>query len=94
MFDDNKRITIRTEDTCHELSGTDELGSHYADRRFANLFADHCIMQTARRATASITNTSNDSIPILSLFHQMDISGSAVVGFGPADHFGYAVFFL
>ena len=92
MVDDHEGVTVGTQNTSHQFRGADEFCRHDADRGLADFFANHCVMQTARRATASVADAGDHRVPILRFFNEMGIGGGAVVGLDGPDDFGDAEF--
>ena len=54
MIDDGKIIIGHTKNPAHQLGGGDEVRRHHGDSRHPGTFGNNGVMQTARRATASI----------------------------------------
>ena len=92
MVDDYEGVTVSTQNTSHQFRGADEFCRHDADRGLADFFANHCVMQTARRATASVADAGDHRVPVLRFFNEMGICGGAVVGLDGPDDFGDAEF--
>ena len=92
MRDDRKCIAGKTQHPRHQFGRADEARGHHRHRRDTQFLGRDGVMQTARRATASVADTSDNSLPAADLVHDIRVSRCAVVGFRAADNFGYAEF--
>ena len=79
MTDGHEPISVGAEHTRHELGRAREFRRHDGDRRYSQPVAGHRVMQTARRAAASIADPSDQGVPLLRLLHNVGVGGSAVV---------------
>src|SRR5215470_10495667 len=64
MADDGELILRHADDTAHQLGRADEPLRHHRDGRYPWPLRCYRIMQTARRAAASIADTGDDGVPL------------------------------
>ena len=87
---DHERIAWHTQYARHQLGGTDEPFGHHGDRGNSKTFGCHGVMQTARRATASVADPADDGIPLSDLGGDMRIGRRAEVRFHSGNDVGDA----
>ena len=91
MVDDDEGVVLRPQHPAHQFGGGDEFRGHDGGGRQTEALADDRVMQTARRAAASIADTGDQRVPALGVVEQAGFGRRAVVGLGQAGHFGDAV---
>ena len=89
MVDDNERITGQTERARHEFRAADERCGHDPDTGRADALSADGVVQTARRAAASIAETGEHDRPIGRLVDQFRLGGRRVVRLGSMHHLGH-----
>jgi hypothetical protein len=92
MVNDDERIVRITQYTSHQLGCTGELAGHDGRRGNALPLCCNGVMQTARRAAASIANTADDGVPVFHLTDNLRASGRAVIRFSAPDDIFHAEF--
>ena|GEM_PF-3041930 len=79
MPDDRESVTGHAQHARHQFCRTDKLRCYHTHRRSADAFAADRVMQTARRATASVTETGNGQIPVSGRVDEVLLRRGAVV---------------
>ncbi len=90
MVDHRERVVRHPQHAAHQLGGTDEPRRHHRDGGNAQAFGSNGVMQTARRAAASVADAGNDRVPVGDLAHDVAIGRRAVVRLHAADDVGDA----
>src|SRR5215467_13834827 len=90
MADHDKFVLWHAGDAAHQPGRADEGLRHHGYRRHSLPLRCNRIMQTARRATASIADTGDDGIPFRNLTNDVGISWRAVVRLGAPYDVSYA----
>jgi len=84
-------VTSRPQNLGHEVGGGHKLLSHHRRRRDTPLFGLNGVVQTTRRATASIPDPGNQRIPSGGPVHDFGAGRRTVVGFGYPNDVGHTV---
>src|SRR5262245_9248651 len=87
---DSKFVVGHAERAAHELSRANEARRHDRKGRNSLPLRYNRVMQTARRATASIADAGDDRMPLFQLIDNKAVGGGAVVRLGAPDDFGDA----
>jgi hypothetical protein len=86
--DDREFVAGEAEHARHQLRRGDEAGGHDSHCGDAKALGGDGVMQTARRATASVADAGDHGLPAAELVDDVGVGGGAVVGLGAADHLG------
>jgi hypothetical protein len=81
----DERIAGHAEHARHQLGGGHEPLGHDTGGGDLVTFGGYGVMQTARRATASIADPGDDGVPIADLGHDVRIGRGAEIRFDPGD---------
>src|SRR6185295_1933970 len=90
MADDHEFVVGQAEHATHQFSRAHEARGHHADGWDALPFRYDRVVQTARRAAASIADAGDNGLPFLDFVDNLGLCGSTIVGLGAANDIGDA----
>ena len=79
VADDDELVSRHANDPAHEFRRADERFRHHGYGRYPLTLRCYRIMQTARRAAASVADTGDDSIPSRDFIDDVGVGRRAVV---------------
>jgi hypothetical protein len=79
MRDDGEPVAVSAEGTRHECGAVDEGVRHDGDGGRADPLSGDSVVQTARRAAASIADPGHHSVPVLDLVDDVGVGRRAIV---------------